>query len=411
MIKTTLIYILEDSTLKFALKNPKTFFENFFKLKSLFNNSYVINVSNLTLNKNLDPVNKLLKSHSVNYFVPKTLEELESFFENKNCIGFLKLYYHIKYHKILRVLKKNNVKLIQISSFNFIFEKKLFEKKPLKHSLRILFNIRIVNYMHRAMTILGLYPRIAIHFESDQTRIDLINLSLSKKLDKLLPFFKFSFYEKIIRINSKYYSNTLINKIVNQEKYITLCDSPLVHGDLTLKEGVINKEYIENYYKNLHTFLDKVKLVFKKEIVICIHPKGVYDKFENFRLIKKNYKVVLHQTEKFIEKSFLVLFTVSSTYNHAIIQGKNIALIKSKYIGSTASEQIMTIKKELNLFTFDIDGDNDFDKNCFTKIIKSKEKISNYSFKKLFYKKGITDIEQVVEYLKEYIKKFNRSKN
>tara|TARA_B110000027_G_scaffold93468_1_gene98726 strand:+ start:5685 stop:6908 length:1224 start_codon:yes stop_codon:yes gene_type:complete len=407
MIKSTLIYILEDNTLNFASKNP-TFFENFFTLKNSFSNSCVINISNLTLNKNLDDVNELLKLNNVDYFIPKTLEELSIFFETKNCIGFLKLYHHIKHHKILRVLKKNDVKLIQISSFNFIFEKKLFEKKPLKHSLRILFNIRILNYMHRIMTILGFYPRIAIHFESDQTRIDLINISLSKKLEKLFPFLKFSFYEKIIRINSKYYSNTLVNKIVNEEKYVTLCDSPLVHGDLTLKEGINKKENIENYYKNLCDFLDKIKLVLKKEIVICIHPKGVYDQFENFRLIKEKYKVVLHQTEKYIEKSFLVLFTVSSTYNHAIIQGRNIALIKSKYIGSTASQQIMNIKKELDLFAFDIDDDKNFDESCFSKIINSKEKISNYSFKKLFYKKGVTDNEQVVEHLTNYIKTYNR---
>jgi hypothetical protein len=407
MIKSTLIYILEDKTLKFAIEKPY-FFQDFFKLKKSFKNSYVINVSNLTLNKNLDNVNELLKSHNVDYFVPKTLDELENFFKDKECIGFLKLYHHIKYHKILRILKKNSVRLIQISSFNFIFEQKLFKKKPLKHSLKILYNIRILNYMHRIMTILGFYPRIAIHFESDQSRIDLINISLSKKLEKFFPFLKFSFYEKIIRINSKYYSNTLTKKIVNQEKYITLCDSPLVHGDLTLKEGINDKENIEIYYKKLHAFLDRLKLVFEKEIIICIHPKGVYDEFENFRLLKKHYKVILNQTEEYIEKSFLVLFTVSSTYNHAIIQGRNIALIKSKHIGSTASQQILTIKKELDLFAFDIDGANNFDNSCFSKIINSKKRISNYSFKKLFYKKGITDIEQVTEYIKKNIKISNR---
>ena len=254
------------------------------------------------------------------------------------------------------------------------------------------------------MTIIGLYPRIAIHFESDQTRIDLINISLSKKLERFLPIIKFSFYEKIIRINSDYYSNIITKKIINQKKYITLCDSPLVHGDLTLKDGAYNKKNIENYYKNLHSFLKKIQSVFRKEVIICIHPKGVYNKFKNFRLLKKDFKVVLHQTEEYIEKSFLVLFTVSSTYNHAIVQKKNIALINSKYIGSTASEMITNIKKELDLFSFDIDGNNNFDKSCLSNILQAKKKVSDYSTNKLFYEKGITTIEQVIRYLRKYIK-------
>ena len=215
------------------------------------------------------------------------------------------------------------------------------------------------------MCVLGLYPKIHIHFDCDQKRIDLINSSLSRKIDQYFPILKFSYYKKIVRINSENYSDCLgIKKHKLQDKYITLLDEPLAHPDYTIREGVPDYQKKEIYYVNLILLLKKIERTFKKKVIICLHPTAEYHHFKNFKLIKKNFKTVLYKTEYYISKSFLILNTISSTMNHAIIQDKPIFIIKSKHFANIAIDKIKHIKKELNFPIINVDN---FDK----KILKN----------------------------------------
>ena len=401
MIKSKLFYFIEEKNLELFLKSPKTYFQTPFELKKHFSSFVIINFSKLigeeVKNNNFK---KKLKKRNIIYYCPSSYRELIQIIKKGNNYAFFKSTFGLKYFKILRILKTNRIKLIQISNHSFIFEKKLYEGRTIKQSFRILFKMRLINYFHRLMCALYLYPKINVHFDCDQNRIDLINKSISKKIDKIVPFFKFSYYEKIVRINSKYYSEFLKLKQNKMKKYITLCDSPMAHDDFLLRDGNYNISEVEKYYKNLFFFLKKIEKIFNKKLIICLHPKGKYKHFKNFKLIKDNFKTVYFKTDYYITKSYLVLNVISSTMNLATILNKPVIILKSKYYGNTVKGKIENILKELDYPSINIDK---FKKEKICKVLEkdNSKKIELYKKNRLFFENNISDIQQIINFLKK----------
>ena len=407
MVDINLFYFLEEESIKLFLKRPKSYSETFYNLKKHFTKCTIINFSKI-INEDVgnNDFKRILKKKNIDYICPSTPNELLNKIKKENNYAFFKAPFGLKYFKILRTLKKSRIKLIQLSNYSFIFEKKPFEGRSINQSLRIILKMKIINYFHRLMCALGFYPKVHIHFDCDQTRINSINNSISKKIDKFFPsFLKLSYYRQIVRINSKYYSDFIKSSKNNLEKkYITLCDSPLAHEDFILRDGPYDAKKIENYYKNLNLFLKKVEKIFKKKIVICLHPKGEYDQFKNFHILKRNFKTVYFKTEYYISKSYLVLNVISSTINYAIMQNKKIIILKSRYFGNTVKGKIENIQNELNLPIINIDN---FEKYNFKKTLENKvsKKTELYKKNRLFFEKNISDIQQVVSFLKKEQKK------
>ena len=65
---------------------------------------------------------------------------------------------------------------------------------------------------------------------------------------------KISYYERIIRINSKYYSEIINKNYKITNEYIVVCDTPMSHPDITVLDGRKDKDLIEDYYYKLHNF-------------------------------------------------------------------------------------------------------------------------------------------------------------
>ena len=407
MTKINYFYFIDNEDLTTWLKRPKSFRRIHISLSKLFSKSVVVNISKIIGEKvKNNNFKKILSKDNIDYFCPLNFEELNNKINKKDKnYGAFKGIFNLKYFKILRILKKSRIRLIQVNPRSFIFENNSLTSKPIKNSLRIIFNIRLKNYFHRIMCILGLYPKIHIHFDCDQKRIDLINSSLSKKIEKHFPIIKLSYYKKIVRINSENYSQFFqLKKKKIEEKYITLLDEPLAHGDYTLREGLPNYKKKEIYFINLILLLKKIEIIFKKKVIVCLHPKGEYHHFKNFKLLKKNFKTVMYKTEYYITKSFLILNTISSTMNYAIIQDKPIFIIKSQHFANVVNDKIKYIKEELNFPIINVDN---FKKQNFKKLLNNKnknkdqKKIKLYKKNRLVSEEGVSYLNQVINYLKD----------
>jgi hypothetical protein len=398
---------IDDKDLRVFLNRPKSFNTIFLSLQKLFSRCTVINISKIIGEKvKNNNFKKILSEDNIDYFCPSNSKELNNRINKKDKnYGLFKANFNLKYFKILRILNKSKIRLIQVNPYSFIFENNSLVGKPIKDSIKIIFNLRLINYFHRIMCGLGLYPKIHIHFDCDQKRIDLINGSLSKKIDKYFPHIKFSYYKKIVRINSKYYSDFIqLKKHKIEDKYITLLDEPLAHPDYTIREGVVDYKKKEIYYKNLILLLKKIQKTFNKKVIICLHPKAEYHHFKNFKLLQKNFKTVYYKTEYYISKSFLVLNAISSTMNYAIIQNKPVFIIKSRHFANVANDKIKHIKEELNFPIINVDN---FNKQNFKNLLdrknknKDKKKIELYMKNRLFFEQNINYLNQVKNYLKE----------
>ena len=403
MVQINLFLFIENELLTFFMSRPKGLNSTFFNLQKKFSKCIVINTSKISGEKvKNNNFKKILSEDNIDYFCPSNSKELDNRINAKDKnYGWFKAKFDLKHHKILRILNKSNIKLIQVSPRSYIFEDNSLSSKPIKDSIRIIFNVRLMNYFHRIMCILGLYPKIHIHFDCDQKRIDLINTSLSKKMDKYFPIIKFSYYKKVVRINSENYSDFIkLKKHKIEDKYITLLDEPLAHPDYTIREGVVDYKKKEIYYENLILLLKKIQKTFNKKVIICLHPKAEYHHFKNFRLLQKNFKTVYYKTEYYISKSFLVLNAISSTMNHAIIQNKPVFTIQSRHFAKVANQKIKYITKELNFPVINVDN---FSKQNFKQLLhrKNKKKIELYKKNKLLVEQNINYLNQVINYLKE----------
>ena len=84
--------------------------------------------------------------------------------------------------------------------------------------------------------------------------------------------------------------------------------------------GKFSQTDIDKHYINSINFLKKIKKIFNKKIVICIHPK--YD-LKKISKIYHEFDVKQFRTRYFIERSFIVLFYDSSAIVDAIVNKKN----------------------------------------------------------------------------------------
>ena len=396
-----LFLFIDEQDLSVFLKRPKNFNATIFDLKKYFSKFTVVNFSKIIGEKvKKKNFKKILQKKNINYFCPSNSNELIKKINKGKNYAFFKAKFDLKYFKIHRTLSKTNIRLIQVSNYSFIFETDSLRSRKVSETLRVILKVKLINYFHRIMCILNLYPKVHIHFDCDQARIDLINSSISKKIDNLIPIINFSYYKKIVRINSKYYSDFIkLKKNKIEKKYIVLSDQPLAHPDFTVREGLVDYKKHDIYYKNLNLFLKKLEQTFKKKVVICLHPKAEYSHFKSFKLLKKNFKTVYYKTEHYISKSFLVLNGISSTMNFAIIQNKPIFIIKSKHFGNTVKNKIINIKKELNYPVINLDSFNKYNFKSLLEI-QNKKQVESYIKRRLYFENNKTYLQQVVSYLK-----------
>ena len=114
--------------------------------------------------------------------------------------------------------------------------------------------------------------------------------------------------------------------IKKSNDYITLIDFDPGYYHTTESIGVYNKKKLSEHYANTIKLLEKLKSLYKKKIIICIHPQ--YD-IKKISKIYKEFNVVKFKTKEFVAKSFLVLFYDSSSVLEAMTLKKKIIALRS----------------------------------------------------------------------------------
>tara|TARA_S200000501_G_C20800552_1_gene733817 strand:- start:18 stop:1028 length:1011 start_codon:yes stop_codon:yes gene_type:complete len=294
---------------------------------------YIIDLTNFLLIKSQNNFFKK-KIKDVKYFRPKNFSELLSFASKKNIYGIGPVYGNpnsIIIHILLKILK---VKLILISNWGFQLNVGMGDKEKLRDnflsSAKFFINIKLYYFLYRLLTVAGIVPKINYYFETSSLRILNLKNSLSNRIYKIFNTKIFNYFQNIKRINSIFYDEELLRlkskKKGSKKKYIVVVDSGyLLHPDTSIREHLKHSEIkirMKEYYLNLNNLLFSFKKNYKSKIIFCIHPKVKYDKKLDYKL-RKNFKFVEGNTEKYISNSNLVIFTGgSSLINLAILKKK-----------------------------------------------------------------------------------------
>ena len=266
-------------------------------------------------------------------------------------------------------------------------------------SLQFKISRKFSRYLFRIATILKIFPKIDYYFESSLPLVKNLNNNLIKKFEKKLKFVNLSYFKKVILLNSRSYDD-LYDDGKKSKKYIVFVDTFFDHPDREIREGKIKKNTTIQYYQKLNFFLNHLNKIYKKKIIICIHPKNTKPLARKYF---SKFKIVKHKTNEMIKNANIVIFHESSAALDAVLLKKNIINLQSNLLGNYLSKRCSMYSNILGLFTINLDLEFNFKKNYLNKnfnhAIKNYNKyINNYlnsNGKKPGYKKILNIINKI----------------
>ncbi len=340
------------------------------------------------------------KVHIINLIELKFREKKEKINNKKIFPNNYKLHHFTSSIEFLNFFKKNEMVALQYLSKNPDFFKIFFLIKLAKIK-----NIMIMNlgnfgnkitpdfntknifafkhyyskgfyYLFRILTILNVFPKVDLLFESNTEIVKAINNGLSRKFENTFPFFKISYFRKVEIINSIFFDqlkNVRIKKS-NNKKFILYVDFPIDHGDRVQREGNVNRFIKKNFYLNLDNFLKNLSDLFNLRVVVGLHPSSK----DGFKYLS-NFEITKQRTIDLIPKCEIAIFTNSSLVSSAVIYRKKIISIDSKYLGNYISDLTNRYKKSLNLYSVNIDKKFSLNKSdCSKRMHQSKKHYNKF---------------------------------
>ena len=299
------------------------------------------------------------------------------------------------YFKIHYLLKKYKIKLIMIMNLSQIGNK-LSSDIKFKYLFKAYKNYYYKGfyYLFRMLTILNIFPKIDLLFESNSEIINYIKNSRGNKIEKLLPFLRITYYREVIPVNSIYFDSTNILKKKNlKASYITYVDTHFDHPDRTSREGKIKEISQNNFYSNLQSFLKNISSIYEKKIIITKHPnnKSTHDFYNSFEISRI-------PTNETIFESEIVIFSVSSAILYAVILKKKIININSELLGDYMQNISKQYVRSLGLISFNIDSDVVLNKEILEmNLCKSIKNYDDYINKKLMLDGNNESVKKITE--------------
>ena len=352
---------------------------------------YFINSEYLTFRKKI--TKKINYDKRFKYFVPKTFSDFSNFIIKKKILIINNIGRNFKDFSLLFFLKKKNLHQITISNIGNIQGDNYFYQNIDLLFLKNLFIKTLPRKIGSLLIFLGLFNKINCRFISD-LRIykGFQNTNYLKK--------KFVFYEKIKLVKSNVYEKKIPKKDISEDLIVLLDLYPYYREIRQFKK--FNEKEVKLHYKQLNLLLDKLALLYKKKIVISIHP--AYP--ENFyKKIFPNKKVIKYKTKSLIKKSFIVLFFDSSAIIPAIKLDKKIISIEAnlfkgnKYCSEIYSSKLKNMKIKL-------DKNYKFEKISLLRNLNRKiNNYKNYKKKFLCFHKKESGSSEIIKYVKEFFYK------
>jgi len=370
-------------------------------IKKKFHEFYIIRVNRIMIfQKNLIKKEKFLKVKIPNNFKIININDeidLFNFCKDKDIVAINEIGKDPRFFKIYYLLKKYSIKQILITNFGHFGRstglslefKNWYKPTHLFHKGSY--------YIFRILTILNIFPKIEILFESDKKIVQAIKNRISTKFENLFPFINIIYFKKTILINSRSFNlYKKYKKRICNKNTIVYGDTPFFSRDRVSVEYGVTKTKEKKFYKNLNFFLKNLSKLLNYKVIICTKPGYLYkNKFSN------NFKISTKRTLEEIPNCGLFVFSASSTVLDAVVLGKKIINIKSHYLGNYINNHGNRYCKKLGISSINIDENFRLKKKDIKhNIIKYKKYISE----KLISDKDNDPNKKIIDIVKKNFK-------
>ena len=307
----------------------------------------------------------------LNIYHPRNLEDLKNYLKKNNGI-IVKNYTDLfKFYKINFLLRTLNYKIIELANLGNIQQSEYYHiKKNLLFLKKLLFYYFPIKFSV-ILSSIGIFCKIYLRFESNAKVFN----GFQKNKKKFFLLRKPSKYLDMINVRSVIFDKKK-KKLSN--KYITLLEFDPNYIEERRSNKILKKD-LDNYYLKMNILLKKIEQIFKKKVIICIHP--LYD----LKAIKNRYKdfrVFINRTSDFIAKSQIIMFFDSSAIMEAIYQKKKIISIEASIYGKKKNRSNI-YSDALNTHVINIEKPIFYKRKKFLKLLDNK--VKNYdSFLKIY---------------------------
>ena len=350
--------LVTSYNIKKALNLQKSLYE---KISKTFDEFFIINLINLQLFKkrklyNDEYFNNSLP-HNFKIITPANKSELNKFLINKNLVAFMGIGKRLKYFRIFFLIKKFNIRLLLLLNMglgNHYLGEESSKTGLIINLIFFSYKLRklVVYYLIKSLIFFNLFSRIDICFASAKAIVDNCNNSIGKKIEKIFPFLKISYFKKIVHINSRSFDMITKPNLNLSEEKIVFIDGNFDHGDRILREGAPREELRLKYFNQLNEFLLKLSNISNKKVTICLHPTSDLDAYKKYF---GAFEICKNQTSENIKQAFIVVFHESSIISDAILLRKKIISLKSNTLGKHYMNRINFYQKKLELFSYSLD--------------------------------------------------------
>jgi hypothetical protein len=251
------------------------------------------------------------------------------------------------------------------------------------------------------LTFFNLFSRIDICFASAKAIVDNCNNSIGKKIEKIFPFLKISYFKKIVHINSRSFDMLTKDKLNLSEEKIVFIDSNFDDGDRIIREGRPSEELRLKYFNQLNQFLLKLSNIFNKKVTLCLHPSSDLDTYKKYFGL---FEICKKQTSENIRKAFIVVFHDSTIIFDAIFLKKRIISLKTNMLGEHWMNRINFYQKHFGLFSYSLDEKKELNKDLLqAELEKITKNFDRYIEKEMIADDQILGEDKVIDTVrKEY---------
>jgi hypothetical protein len=362
-----LLFITDFINLRAVIEGSKDILK---ELSKSFKNFIIVNSENIKFSSKEKNYDLNLFSDEFKYFNPLNKLEFRRFAKDKKIIainhfgrdyGTLGVHITLKSLGIKQIMisKVGNIQMSDLRDWRYFFLsiKSFFKKKFYK---KFIFFLMIINFL----------PRIEIRFISNNLIIRDIRLNFFKNFIYKNKLF---YAKELIPVNSRTYDFFLENKKEISEDYIVHLDASLNYIEETDLRGHLKQNILEKHYFFLKRFLEKLSKVYKKEVIVCIHPS--YNLNEH-KFFLKGFNVFQFKTREYICKSFIITNFRSSAVCDGVFLKKKILGLISNLMTKNEIEQVKSLSNRIGYLNLNLETDYDFDSDNL--LIRMKNKINNY---------------------------------
>ena len=343
-------------------------------------------------------VDPLMINKNIIIHRPSNISELKNIIKRDNFTLMYCISQSPKYFFINFLVARLKNKIFIISNLGYNPENFNYINRTFSQRVKIFFNLRLNYYISRLLVLFGILPKIDYFFESSAYVINSINNGLSKKIQEKIPWLNFSYYKNLIKINSKFHDDLFDNRFEVSEKYIVFIDGFIFdHKDRIMRDGKIIISDRKKYYQDLNNLLYNLQNMYKKKIIICLHPhNNISIKNKDF----EDFECVKYKTEEFVSKAFIVLYHEGSSVLQAIIQKKKIINLYGNYLGTYINKRCELYAKLLDIKRYDLENYKLDKKETLIKELNAcKPNYKKYIEENLIVDRKKTSTKQIIDLL------------